>query len=73
MEDVRRQRQQRKFNQPHPNSLVARTIGDPELKRKYEEWRKRSREDAQAMERWARNDYSSFGSEELYGTDPKEA
>lgn len=59
----------KKFNQAHPNSLLARTIGNPELKKQHDEWKKASREDAQSMERWARGDFQSGGEETRGGRD----
>jgi len=53
----------KKFNGAHENSLLARTIGNPELKKRYDAWMKAAREDSQSMERWARGDFQSGGEE----------
>jgi hypothetical protein len=62
-DDKKKQRPRDRFNQAHPNSLLAQTIGNPELKKKYDAWKARNREEALALERWARADYQSGGEE----------
>lgn len=40
---------------PHPNSLAAKALHDPELKEKIEDGRKRAEDDLRSMEQWYYN------------------
>lgn len=49
----------RSFNAPHRNSTLAKCADDPELRKRYDEWRAASDQDMHAMNRWARQDFES--------------
>lgn len=53
------------FNAPHPNSILAKSIDDPETRKRYEEWRSELVADEAAMRRWARNDFQSMPGAEV--------